>query len=479
MMNLYPYGANILVWSTSNNFNENFNYRGDFITSKTKAVKIEYKYTEYNGTLVGISTNLDYTWNKNNKTFTLSNSTLFNNNSNEKPYINLLCNNVEIYPFFEWFMSENHPGHYELSRFYSTTTYDGKLEVRGWSGVYEEKYENNPNRKRVYPHVIIATSSYISWSTGSEQTIFFEDFLPKRVNRPNFLRCDVYYNYLDDENKIQFGRTTLWNGDGINPKGKLTIPKLNGTRSSLKYITEDDGNPDITVTKKFINYFAIGHQIRIRDGFSIETYATVPYVIGNNQNFYERRGFIKKFTDNEKHYLLTTNGIPSATTGLEIEWNNDYFYMTEDTYNYNDGTTTVLLPYYISPSNSIIYSEEIANTCYNDFTCTECEDYCPNHYSQICGWDCGCDSMYECENQSCPSQVCENQCGTQTGTSWRGVIKFDNTFIVNWMGNWVRYADAGEEVTVIGESHLAGHTGPLYYQIGSDEYTNHHNVERI
>ena len=323
MMSMLPCGANILLSSISSSIVNKFPLgRPDYIISSKEISTITYSYIEKNGTLVGIDTNLILSnWDKVNKTFTISNSNIFGTDT--EPYINLQCNNVKI-PIS--FLDHSGSG----NKWYETdsTTYSNKIRLKGYY---------NPT------HVDIIKYYTINWDTPITQQIFIEKNTSGGNVQSEYYACDAFYDYLDNNNNIQHGQSTVYTIQGQAPNGYVTIPKLNGETDSLK-----NGNNIIT-TKKFINYFALGVQVHINDGYSIYKADTQTYITGTNE-IYSNTGFPDNISN--KKYLENEHGIPLRNDNLRTKWNNNFFYKTQ-----NEN-------YYISPATSEIYYDwDILSTC--------------------------------------------------------------------------------------------------------------------
>ena len=367
MADMLPYGANIVLNSIASTLSENYPLnRSDYITSSIIVSEIQYSYENYNGDLVEIITNLELKeWDKRNHTFTVSNENIIGQPI--KPYIKLCCNNVKI-PIS--FIDHDGTGNKWLTS--SVNERQNTIILQGQESVDKPLPED---------YVRIASYYKISWNKSEKQQIF----KTRDVTSSDYYACDVFYNYLDNDNNIQQGNLNIWSmgNRSFDNEGYITVPRLDGTSDSIKL----GENSDVTkLTKKFINYFAIGVQVKINSGYSAYRTNTLNYIKGSNF-IYDNigRGFepIKG-----KYYLKNNRGIPVQSKDLNIKWNSDFFYTTLTTSNNSS-------IYYISPSTSIIYYEQdLAGRCNSVCSCYgKCSSY------GICSSYGGCNED-SCDNYS-------------------------------------------------------------------------------
>ena len=431
MMDQLPYGSNIIINSTSSNISDKFSInRPDFITSKKQATTITYHYTEKNGTLVSISTNLTCTLDTVNKTFTLSNDNIFNKGT--KPYIELHCDDVKIYMAFT-----DHDG--TGNKWSSLTENTDDLTIKGHN---EDNY------------VKVAKYCVVSWSkVNNNQNLFIEKEIGEDAYS-EYYACDAFYLYKDNNN-IKKGTSTIYSSQVIS-LNKITTPKLDGSSSALKFGTKT------IETKNFYKYFALGTQIKILDGCSVYQSTTQPYVKGTNK-IYNNIGFFNTISGTT--VLNDDNGVPKILSNSELQykWNSDFFYIT----NNNE---------YISPSTSEVYykwdiTSECQCQCQCDCNCQcqcnticDCQElweddngnswYCDKNSCNYCDYcDCECYGGCQCQCQTgtCEGCQCNNQCNVcdascqcecQSGTS--------HGFRVNKSGyqtEWGGYGVSGWTIT--------------------------------
>ena len=345
MMAQLPYGANIEISSTSSSISSKFALgRADYITSTQDITSITYKYEEKNGSLIGIDTNLKLSWDKTKKTFTLSNSDIFGTDT--KPYINLQCNNVKIPISF----------------------YEEGTNTNNIDSLLLEAYDNSD-------YVIVCDSYILNWNKESTLDVFIEKDTGHGGVYREYYGCKVSYSYLNNNNKIVNGSKVLLQSSNLSAPFSITIPKLNGTTSSLKI------NNTVSETRKFINYFALSILVHMNDGHSTYKVYTLNYIEGTNK-IYTNADFPN--TIKGKYYLDNNTGIPKLYNNLQPKWNSNFFYRTQD------GN------YYISPSTSEIKYELSFN----------CTDVC------VCDGDCDCDGY--CYEEECPCYIecdCYGECG--------------------------------------------------------------------
>ena len=210
MIEMYPYGANIKINSISCSIKDDYIGRPDFITSTKDISTITYFYSEWNGTVVSISTNLNYTLNTTNHTITLSNSTIFG--TSQIPYIKILCNDVKI-PIS--FIDSDGTG----NKWYSKTINSDSITLNGYyPGNYAE----------------VAKEYKISWNKTNTIDIFKGKDTSGGNVQSEYYACKAFYHYLDNNNKEQSDSILLWSTQGQAPDGTVTIPKLNGESSTLR-----------------------------------------------------------------------------------------------------------------------------------------------------------------------------------------------------------------------------------------------------
>ena len=365
MMSQLPYCANISVTATSCDLGiPNTDFIGsDFITSINGPTTITYKYTNNNGELVSISTNLEYTLDTKNKTFTLSNNNIFE--TNEIPSIELCCNEVKV-PII--FIDSDGTG----NKWYSQSIETNDITLKGIDTGSEVK---------------IAKFCKVSWNKTTEQTIFL-DRKQGSNQVTEYYACVAYYGYLNGSN-FSSSQTRMLSINGSSPLNKkFIIPRLDGVESTLK---GDNNN----TTKKFKDYFMLGVQVKISDGWSIYKNNTKFYINGTNI-IYDNTGILKTIAG--KKYLITENFFPKILTKNNSKWNSKFFFTTQKDSNNKS--------YYISPSTSIIkieynFDSKCPLNCPCDSNC-ECDDHaevfpCPQDrydYHDYC-WD-----YYDCKNYS-------------------------------------------------------------------------------
>lgn len=320
MMEMLPYGANILVSSKSTTLGNKFPLQQpDFISGSSEPVTITYDYTEENGILIGIDTNLRYELDTENHTFLLSNDNIFG--TNEKPYIKLLCNHVFI-PIS--FIDHDGTGNKWTSE---NTSYSNKIRLNGY-------YSGN--------YVDITKGYYISWNRQeSSQTIFIGKNTGGGGAYGEYYACEAFYQFLNSNGQVENGNSTIWSVSGQAPNGVVTIPKLNGELSEIRC-----GNT--VISRKFINYFALGVQVKILDGYSTYQANTRFYIEGNNR-IYNNTSTITEISipQNRKAYLISDKVPNYSYSDAEYKWNTDFFYKLET----KDSSNNDIL---ISPSTSQI-----------------------------------------------------------------------------------------------------------------------------
>ena len=379
MMQQWPYGANILIKSIACNFNENIALGGaDFLTSTVKDTEMTFEFTELNGELVTIETNLTFSnlvRNATTKKGTFKLSTVNSNCSvskgadREKPYINLCCNNVKIPISF--IDSDGHG-----NKWGETTISENNIEIRDYDGNY----------------VYIPKEITLSWNrTSNNQKIFIE-----RVNGSSaeYYACEVQYLYLNDENEVVEGQTRIWTSSTIPKEQKrtITLPKLNGTSSVLQY-------GDTKLTLKFYKYLSLGVEIRLSDGCTTYKHNTVYYIKGTNRSY--NNTAIPNMIKGTYYLESSPKGFPKLelATDLKTKWNSDFFFITQL-------SKTSKKKYYISPSTSqVLYTFDLLSTC---------DIYCPCDANYDCEGYCQCEEVVisGCEDWSI--RECEENCFCDT-----------------------------------------------------------------
>lgn len=367
MMDQLPYCANIKVEATSCDLgipNTDI-IGGDFITSLNTPVSITYKYTKWNGDLVEIDTNLDYTLDTKNKTFTLSNNTIFG--TNEEPYIRLCCNNVKV-PIV--FIDSDGTG----NKWFSTEIGSTDIILRG----------HNSNTK-----VKISKFCTVNWNKTTEQNIFLEKNTSGAY--AEYYACEAIFGYLNGKTlKTDKQRILSTQSTPINKK--FTIPRLDGIESTL---SGENGS----FTKKFSSYLMLGVQVKISDGYSVFQNNTKYYITGTNTVF-DNTGILKTITN--KRYLLTKDYFPKIFTKTNSKWNSKFFFTTQ-----KDSSNK---SYYISPSTSQIHfeytTEIVCQTNYIPGICTiycdDCFDECYGNSNDNCSCNFACNT-YEAISEENPS----------------------------------------------------------------------------
>ena len=382
MMQQWPYGANILIECTSTNIPENIDIGGaDFVTSRVKDTIMTFKYTEINGQLVSIDTNLEEvfrTRDSNTKTGQFKLKTINNGKTKdgEKPYINLCCNNVKIpLVFIDHTNDQNPPnkwGSYIIDN--DTITLYG-------------------HNTQEAPYIKFAKEIVVNWDSTSTETIM-KGMDKTGLYRESYLACEVYYLYLDKNKKLQNDITTIWStGDGGltgSSTWKVTIPRLDGKETSLVWNKNGTNNNISNSKKSYYKFFMLGVQVRMWDGYTADKFETL-YFIGKDKNSinktYDNTTFSEPITG--IYYLESTNGFPDLTvTELKNKWNSDFFFTTQE----KNGEK-----YYISPSTSEIYNTYfIENT--QDCSCNiDCSCDCDID----CSKDCHCNAHWGCEGYTC------------------------------------------------------------------------------
>ena len=353
MMQQWPYGANILIKAIDCNFDKNIILGGaDFMTSLTKDTEMTFRFTEINGTLVEIETNLELLSFEreydNEGTFTIRT----NKNKNyppkgEKPYINLCCNDVKVpLAFIDYTNSGNKFAH---------------CEIENDTIIISDDHDD---------YIILPKEINVSWNKSTTTEIM--------IDKQNY-HGDEWYVFkaqcmYKKKKEIVIDVKDLYDNSGKPKNNILVIPKLNGKENSeLSY--------DKNIYKlKFYKYFILGVQIRIRDGYTTYKHDTLYYINSEEEEDKELNRIydnttIPRFVEG-KHYIKSEKGFPLLDTKLSTKWNSDFFFVLENT------------DYYISPSTSKIYWEY------------DLYGSCPS--------DCGCDGGYCYDGIECTDEVCNS-----------------------------------------------------------------------
>lgn len=401
MMQQWPFGANILVESVSCNFNENIDVGdADFMTSLIKDTEMTFKYTEINGTLVEIDTNLEVVnFYKEEYEENIGYFTLRTNKANnyppegEKPYINLCCNDVKLPIAFINFTDSGNK----------------------W---FQTDHNEDDNTLTVYTsdedYVIIPATISVSWNKSSTTKLF----LKKEVySSQEYYIFKVHCLRKTDTGQIEELILSLYDKSGTPKEAKniLTIPKLDGKESNI--LSYDDTKYNLN----FYQYFILGAEIRLRNGDSVYQPETTYYVSSNLQKklirYYDNTTF--PYFIQGLFYLKSEKGFPTLNTELSTKWNTSFFFLTEKTDNNKNN-------YYISPSTSQIFWKYTASgecspycDCDGVYTCShgcnKCDPHCPNECPNECPTNCPekC-TVFEEKPDYC--DLCFDECYNNTST---------------------------------------------------------------
>lgn len=298
---ILPIGANIKIKCTSSNIQAGIG-ESFFISSDTyHNSTMTFEYTNVNGIVVGIDTNLtvtNATWNgiKNGTySFTLTENS---NSTNNGIYIKLLCNKVSVPTFI---YNDNNNGFNYLSES------NGKVTIGSTD-------TNN--------YAEFASQVIISWSTDEGNKLYYNE-----SNNPSWRRY-TFYGFWEDNNGTHTGETIgmFFNHDSHDLT--FTIPKLNGTANNFTDMGTDYGQGPVTWSCPGIKNFRIGYSVNIdgHPGWYGNTYSKI---IGDNIKIYNPKGYYKS-TNNIDTSIDVTNGLPTLYN--LNNWKGKQFYRSGNNY---------------------------------------------------------------------------------------------------------------------------------------------------
>ena len=281
---ILPIGANIKIKCTSSNIQAGIG-ESFFISSDTyHNSTMTFEYTNVNGIVVGIDTNLtvtNATWNgvKNGTySFTLTEN---NNSNNNGIYIKLLCNKVSVPTFI--YNSGNNGFAYMREN-------NGQVTIGSYSA-------GNA--------CTLASQLTISWNTSEVNQVY-------RGESGNSYRYYTFYAFWEDNNGVHEGENFGRYENHSSNIPSITIPPLNGTASSIKDFGSD--NPwnsysPYSWSTPGIKNFRLGYGIWY-DGESSWYGNTYSKIIGDNIKIYNSKGYYKS-TNQVNTAIDATNGLPT------------------------------------------------------------------------------------------------------------------------------------------------------------------------
>lgn len=294
---LLPYGSTCKVKCISSNKQTHYvdEYSGEtsfttveqnvglgyscFIESILEPMEMTFSYTEQNGNLVEILTNLEVNLDTSKKQFTISNNLWFQGDKQEAPYIKLCFNNVKIENCF-------------LDQYRGYTNGFKRLDVET-NFLYPVNNENLRCK--------LARYTTISWNKEETNTLLYTE--------------DAAMNLYHNVYVLAYSRNgTLGHIATINEHNKVTqgynykVPRMDG------------GN------KKYIGPYFIGFVVNLGEVGDWEPGSTY-YVKSGTYYMYDSQGFRKIKTFGTKQLSVSTNNsIPLFYSVKHFGTNNKSFY---------------------------------------------------------------------------------------------------------------------------------------------------------